>query len=123
MTTAAEKYSESTADTEKRYKDKKETITKNYNEKVATLDGQIKITFEKQFKETEKTFDDAYISAVKLKDEMYEKLRTQMENSFNERVSKEREASYSIHSGILGIIFLVIGIFCILRGREKATNS
>ena len=30
MTTAAEKYSESTADTEKRYKDKKETITKNY---------------------------------------------------------------------------------------------
>ena len=123
MTTAAEKYSESTADTEKRYKDKKNTITKNYNEKISMLDGQIKIMFEKQFKETEKTFDDAYISALKLKDEMYEKVRTQMENSFNERVSKEREASYSIHSGILGIIFLVIGIFCILRGREKATNS
>ena len=123
MTTAAEKYSASTADSEKQYKDTKETITKNYNEKIATLDGQIKITVEKQFKKTEKTFDDNYISAAKLKDEMYEKTRTQMDNLFNERVSKEREAAYSIHSGILGIIFLVIGIFCIRRGREKATNS
>ena len=119
MTTAAERYSKSTADTEKRYEDKKENITKNYNEKIATLDGQIKIAFEKQFKETQKTFDDAYASAVKLKDEMYEKVRTQMEDSFNERVSKEREAGYSIHSGILGVIFLVIGVFYIRRGRKK----
>jgi hypothetical protein len=123
MTTAAEKYSESTADTEKRYKDEKDTITRNYNEKVATLDGQTKITFENQFKETEKTFENAYISAVKIRDETYEQFKTQIENSFNERVSREREASYSMHSGILGLIFFGIGIFLILRGRKKATNS
>ena len=123
MTTAEEKYFASKEDAEKKYNNKKETIVKNYNEQLSALNGQAKIEFEKTFKETEKTFDDMYVAAIKLREETYENVKTQYENAFKERVSQERVATYSIHCGIVGVIFLVIGIFSILKGRKKLTSS
>ena len=123
METTAQKYSESKVDTEKWYKEKKENITNNYKEQISALDGQAKLEFEKQFKEMEKIFDDTYIETVNLQEETYEKMRTDMRNAFNERVSKEREASYSMQSGILGIIFIVTGVFFIVRGRKKLPTA
>tara|TARA_Y100001960_G_C14717005_1_gene850172 strand:+ start:1336 stop:1821 length:486 start_codon:yes stop_codon:yes gene_type:complete len=123
MTTAEQRYSESKAEADKRYKTKKETTAKNYKEKLATLEGQSKIAFEKQFKELEKTFHETYQKAVKFREDTYQKVKTTMENAFDERVSKEREVSYSIPSGILGILFLVIGVFFIRSGRKKISTS